>query len=107
MKKITVIKIDPEKRHICRITVDRRPDMMRKHLGIDAMFEVVAEKDGNPVVLVVQNKDRVTEGAKFRVKGHSKHAIGTALIVGLHAKRAVSAPVDMAWANRMIEWIDE
>lgn len=106
MKKISVIKIDPAKRLVAKIQIDRRPQALFAMCGQTARKETIAMIDGNPVVLVCPDKDKVKAGPGFRFRGHDKHALGVSLIVGLHAQRAVNAPVDAAWVTRMIEWID-
>lgn len=105
MKKIAVIKIDPARRHIAKLTIDRRPETLARIVGRGARYEEICRHEENPVIIVCADKEKVTEGPKFRIRG-GKMAIGTALLAGFHANRAVNVPVDLAWANRMVEWID-
>ncbi len=103
-KTITIIRIDSEKRHILRLSIKRSIPAIRHAIRArDAEYEHVLDVDGNPL-LCAFDSSRPKTGPGFRFRG-GKAYYGICLLVGLHKGRAISAPVDLEWANKRITWL--
>lgn len=108
-KRIIVLRIDPAKRNIARHCIERKPETIQRLLGTRTpKYEEVMRIEENPLVLTSRDQDKrvVAQEPAFRIKGY-KTIHGKAYLSGLHAGRTCNCPVDLAWANRMIEWIDQ
>lgn len=105
-KRIVVLRVDPLKRNIAKMVIDRRPETICRMLKVrDPRTVHIMNIEENPLEAVCRDQDTVpAEDGSFKIRGFGEIK-GTALLVGLHAQRACSVPVDQAWTARMIEWV--
>lgn len=106
---MNIIRIDPKKRQITRIFVDRTERKFKDLIGTKGalkQFEFLLGEGHKTNVAACVAAAPEEGAATFRVMGRETFT-GITLLLGYHGIKGCDVPIDVARVQRLVQWNDQ